>query len=53
VTPKEIIMRRIQLLLAVGLSAMLLAACHTTAGAGRDISAAGNAITHPATEHSY
>jgi predicted small secreted protein len=46
-------MRRIQLLVAMVLSAMLLAACHTTAGAGRDISAAGNAITHSATEHSY
>jgi predicted small secreted protein len=52
-TPKEVTMRRIQLLVAMVLSAMLLAACHTTAGAGRDISAAGNAITHSATEHSY
>src|SRR6185369_15608144 len=48
-TPKEVPMRRIQLLVAMVLSGMLLAACHTTAGAGRDISAAGNAITHSAT----
>ena len=46
-------MRRIQLLVAMVLSGMLLAACHTTAGAGRDISAAGTAITHSATVHSY
>jgi len=46
-------MRRINLLAAIGFTALLLAACHTTAGAGRDISAAGNAITHSATEHSY
>lgn len=32
---------------------MLLTACHTTAGAGKDISAAGHAITHSADEHSY
>jgi predicted small secreted protein len=30
---------------------MLLAACHTTAGAGKDISAAGNAITNSAQQH--
>jgi predicted small secreted protein len=46
-------MHGINLLATIGLTAMLLAACHTTAGAGRDISAAGNAITHSATEHSY
>lgn len=28
----------------------LLSACHTTAGAGRDISATGHAITHSATQ---
>lgn len=50
---KEVTMRMINLAAAIGLTAMLLAACHTTAGAGRDISAAGNAITHSATEHSY
>lgn len=31
---------------------MLLAACNTTAGAGKDISAAGHAITKSADEHS-
>jgi predicted small secreted protein len=46
-------MRTITLVAAISLTAMLLAACHTTAGAGRDLSAAGNAITHTATEHSY
>jgi len=30
---------------------MGLAACHTTAGAGKDISAAGNAITNSAENH--
>lgn len=35
------------LLALIGL-APLLAACHTTAGAGRDISATGHAITHSA-----
>jgi predicted small secreted protein len=29
---------------------MLLAACHTTAGAGKDISATGNAITNSAVQ---
>lgn len=47
-------MRRINLVAAVGLTAMLLlSACHTTAGAGKDLSSAGNAITHSANEHSY
>jgi predicted small secreted protein len=35
------------LLLAIG-AAPLLGACHTTAGAGRDISATGKALTHSA-----
>ena len=30
---------------------MALAACHTTAGAGKDISAAGNALTNSAQNH--
>lgn len=30
---------------------MGLAACHTTAGAGKDISAAGNAISNTAQNH--
>ena len=46
-------MRTLQFMAVIGFTAMLLSACHTTAGAGRDISAAGNAITHSATEHSY
>jgi predicted small secreted protein len=46
-------MRRMNLAAAIGFAALLLAACNTTAGAGRDISAAGHAITHSATEHSY
>lgn len=46
-------MRMINLVAAISLTAMLLGACHTTAGAGRDLSAAGHAITHSATEHSY
>ena len=31
----------------------LVSACNTTAGAGRDISKVGHAITNSATEHSY
>jgi predicted small secreted protein len=46
-------MRTINLVAAISLAAMFLAACNTTAGAGRDLSAAGHAITHSATEHSY
>lgn len=37
--------------LAVLLLPVLLAACDTTAGAGRDISAAGQAITHGAKQN--
>jgi predicted small secreted protein len=29
----------------------LLAACHTTAGAGQDLSSAGHAIEHSADQH--
>lgn len=32
-------------------AAPLLAACHTTAGAGQDISATGNALTNSADKH--
>ena len=47
-------MRKFNLLTAIGLSAiLLLSACHTTSGAGKDLSSAGNAITHSADEHSY
>jgi predicted small secreted protein len=50
---KEVMMRMFNLMAAISLTAMFLAACHTTAGAGRDLSAAGHAITHSAVEHSY
>jgi predicted small secreted protein len=39
-------------LLALIGAAPLLGACHTTAGMGEDLSAAGHAITHSAEEHS-
>ena len=35
-------------LLALIIAAPLLGACHTTAGAGQDISASGRALTHSA-----
>ena len=35
-------------LLGLIVAAPLLGACHTTAGAGQDISATGHAITHSA-----
>jgi predicted small secreted protein len=38
-------------LLALIGAAPLLGACHTTAGAGEDISATGNALTHSADKH--
>ncbi len=38
------------LLALIGI-APLLGACHTTAGAGRDISATGHAITNSAEKH--
>jgi predicted small secreted protein len=42
------------LMTAIGLVAvLLLSACHTTAGVGKDLSRAGGAITHSADEHSY
>ena len=37
-------------LLALLLGAPLLGACHTTAGAGEDLSATGHAITHSDTQ---
>ena len=47
-------MHKLRLAAALGLTAMLLlSACHTTAGAGKDISAAGHAITKSADDHSY
>ena len=38
-------------LLVLIVAAPLLAACHTTAGAGEDMSAAGAAVTHSADKH--
>ena len=38
------------MLMLVGL-VPLLGACHTTAGAGRDISATGDALTHDAVKN--
>ena len=38
-------------LLALFSAGMLLGACHTTAGAGQDISKAGDAIEKSANEH--
>ena len=47
-------MRKFSLAAAISLTAIiLLSACHTTAGAGKDISAAGHAITNSANKHSY
>ncbi len=40
----------ITLLVLIG-AAPLLGACHTTAGAGEDMSAAGKAVTHSAEKH--
>lgn len=38
-------------LLALLAAAPLLSACHTTAGAGEDISSTGHAITHSAVKN--
>ena len=38
-------------LLVLLVGAPLLGACHTTAGAGEDLSATGHAITHSATQN--
>ena len=38
-------------LLTLIATAPLLGACHTTAGAGEDISAGGEALTHSAEKH--
>jgi predicted small secreted protein len=44
--------RQSRLTAAVSLAALvLLAACNTTAGAGKDISKAGHAITNSAEDH--
>jgi predicted small secreted protein len=47
-------MRKMSLMTALGLATLLLlSACHTTAGVGRDLSSAGGAITNSANQHSY
>jgi len=47
-------MHKFNLMTAISLAAILmLSACHTTAGVGKDLSRAGGAITHSADEHSY
>ena len=47
-------MRKLTLLTTLALvGALMLSACHTTAGVGRDVSSAGSAITHSADKHSY
>ena len=38
-------------LCALLIATSLLGACHTTAGAGQDVSAAGNAVTKSADKH--
>jgi predicted small secreted protein len=47
-------MLKFNLMTAITLAAfLLLSACHTTAGVGRDLLSAGGAITHSADQHSY
>jgi predicted small secreted protein len=47
-------MRKFNLMTAVTLATfLLLSACHTTSGVGKDISKAGSAITNSADKHSY
>jgi predicted small secreted protein len=47
-------MRKFNLMTAVTFAAfMLLTACHTTAGVGKDLSSAGGAISKSADKHSY
>jgi predicted small secreted protein len=46
-------MRTFSLMTAITLAALLLSACQTTAGAGKDLSKAGSAITNSAVKHSY
>ena len=42
--------RGVVLVLLLAAAAPLLSACNTTAGAGRDVSAAGNAVTKTAND---
>jgi len=47
-------MRKFNLMTAATLAALLLlTACNTTSGVGKDISKAGGAITKSADKHSY
>ena len=47
-------MRKFNLMTAATLAAfLLLTACHTTSGVGKDLSSAGGAITKSADQHSY
>jgi predicted small secreted protein len=47
-------MRKFSLMTAITLAAaLLLSACHTTAGVGKDMSSAGGALTKSADKHSY
>ncbi len=47
-------MRKLNLMTAVTLAAfLLLTACHTTSGVGKDLSSAGGALTKSADKHSY
>lgn len=47
-------MHKFNLMTAATLAAfLLLAACNTTAGVGKDLSRAGGAITKSADKHSY
>jgi predicted small secreted protein len=45
-------MRKI-IVLAVALSALAVSACNTIAGAGKDVSAAGHAVTQTAKDASH
>lgn len=47
--PQETLMRKI-LLLAVVAASMAVAACNTVSGAGKDVSAAGHAVTNTAND---
>jgi predicted small secreted protein len=54
VATKEFPMRKFSLMTAITVTAMLLlSACNTTSGVGKDLSKAGGAITNSADKHSY
>ena len=47
-------MHKLNLMTVVTLATfLLLSACHTTSGVGKDLSSAGSAITKSADKHSY